>query len=152
MKAITIHQPWAQLIADGRKRYETRSWAPPRPLIGQPLAIHASKSAVGRADAERFGLDWDTLPRGAVLCTAKLVAAHHVGMLHHKDVMAQSGNNSLCRTQDPDYAPETRSFPTDEYSDYYQMRWAWRLVDVVALDPPIPARGAQGLWVWDADR
>ncbi len=26
MKAITIHQPWATLIALGEKRFETRSW------------------------------------------------------------------------------------------------------------------------------
>jgi len=26
MTAISIHQPWASLIAFGEKRYETRSW------------------------------------------------------------------------------------------------------------------------------
>lgn len=27
MKAISLWQPWASLVADGRKRFETRSWA-----------------------------------------------------------------------------------------------------------------------------
>lgn len=43
MKAISLWQPWASLIACGAKPYETRSWAPPRDLIGQPIAIHAAK-------------------------------------------------------------------------------------------------------------
>lgn len=43
MKAISLWQPWASLIACGAKIYETRDWAPPRNLIGQPIAIHAAK-------------------------------------------------------------------------------------------------------------
>jgi hypothetical protein len=35
MKAIS-------LIACGAKPYETRVWAPPASLIGQPIAIHAA--------------------------------------------------------------------------------------------------------------
>lgn len=41
MKAITIRQPWAGLIAVGEKVYETRSW--PTKYRG-PIAIHAGKS------------------------------------------------------------------------------------------------------------
>ena len=43
MKAITLWQPWATLVATGLKEYETRSWAPPEDLIGRRLAIHAAK-------------------------------------------------------------------------------------------------------------
>lgn len=43
MKAISLWQPWASLIACGAKPFETRSWAPPRELIGQTIAIHAAK-------------------------------------------------------------------------------------------------------------
>jgi hypothetical protein len=43
MKAISLWQPWASLIACGAKPYETRHWAPPRELIGQRIAIHAAK-------------------------------------------------------------------------------------------------------------
>jgi hypothetical protein len=41
MKAITLTQPWATLVAIGAKHYETRSWAPPFP--SGILAIHAGK-------------------------------------------------------------------------------------------------------------
>ena len=41
MKAITLHQPYATLIAIGAKRIETRGW---RTLYRGPLAIHAARS------------------------------------------------------------------------------------------------------------
>ncbi len=41
MKAISLLQPWATLVAIGAKRIETRSWAT---NYRGPLAIHASKS------------------------------------------------------------------------------------------------------------
>ena len=58
MKALTIRQPYAQLVADGRKPYETRSWPPPRGLIGERIAIHASKrfGMDEQESAEQFGL------------------------------------------------------------------------------------------------
>ncbi len=40
MKAITIWQPWASLIACGAKKYETRSWAT---NYRGPIAIHAAR-------------------------------------------------------------------------------------------------------------
>ncbi len=40
MKALTIHQPWASLIADGDKTIETRVWTT---KYRGPLAIHASR-------------------------------------------------------------------------------------------------------------
>ena len=46
MYAITLLQPYAQLIADGVKPYETRSWKPPGHLIGQRIVIHAAKRKV----------------------------------------------------------------------------------------------------------
>ena len=40
MKAITIYQPWARLIANGVKTIETRTW---QTRYRGPLAIHAAK-------------------------------------------------------------------------------------------------------------
>ncbi|MFV0399180.1 MAG: ASCH domain-containing protein [Oscillospiraceae bacterium] len=39
MKAITIWQPWASLLACGAKKYETRSWVT---SYRGPIAIHAA--------------------------------------------------------------------------------------------------------------
>lgn len=41
MKALTLHQPWASLIAVGAKKIETRSWST---SYRGPLAIHAAAS------------------------------------------------------------------------------------------------------------
>jgi activating signal cointegrator 1 len=69
MKALTLIQPWASLIADGRKPVETRS----RPLSHRgPLAIHAGNK-VDREACKQFGYDPDSIPVGAVLCIVDMV-------------------------------------------------------------------------------
>ncbi len=65
MKALTLHQPWASLIACGRKRIETRSW---KTDYRGPLAIHAGKGTwnpldfPGRIEPDALGQDVYWLP------------------------------------------------------------------------------------------
>ena len=61
MKAITICQPYAELIASGAKRVENRTWA--TSYRGE-LAIHAGKS-------RKFG-GTDGMVYGAVVAIARL--------------------------------------------------------------------------------
>lgn len=69
MKALTLYQPWASLIADGRKTVETRSWS--TQYRGE-LAIHAG--ATVNVDAcKLFGYDSTQIPRGAIVCIVDLV-------------------------------------------------------------------------------
>nr|WP_240927579.1 ASCH domain-containing protein [Paenibacillus thiaminolyticus] len=77
MKAITIIQPWATLIALGEKNFETRGWAT---KYRGPLAIHAGKK-VDREACEmepikstlaEYGYTADELPTGAVVAIAEL--------------------------------------------------------------------------------
>ena len=68
MKVITLYQPWAILIRDGRKLIETRSWTTKHRGI---LGIHAGKTVDTRA-CETFGYDPYTVPTGAILCTVNL--------------------------------------------------------------------------------
>nr|DAL35619.1 MAG TPA_asm: ASCH domain protein [Caudoviricetes sp.] len=42
MKAISIKQPWASLIAHGIKDIENRTWSCPKKYLGQRVLIHAS--------------------------------------------------------------------------------------------------------------
>ena len=42
MKAISIKQPWASLIAHGIKDIENRTWKCPQKYLGQRILIHAS--------------------------------------------------------------------------------------------------------------
>jgi hypothetical protein len=68
VKALSLTQPWATLIADGRKTIETRSW--PTIFRGR-IAIHAAKSIDSTA-CQDFGYKSESLPRGAILGTAEL--------------------------------------------------------------------------------
>lgn len=151
MHAISLHQPWASLIAVGRKPFETRSWAPPSKLIGRRIAIHAAKKPVDADDREwarRCGAP--DLPLGAVVCTAILAGAYQCGR-HCQD---QGGRNCAViasvrhGSRHQNVAWLTAGIPVDEYGDYAASRWAWWLTGIERLDPPIPARGAQGFWNW----
>lgn len=68
MKAITLIQPWASLIVDGRKKIETRPWSA---SYRGPIAIHAGKK-IDREACRRFGYDPETIATGAVLGKAWL--------------------------------------------------------------------------------
>ena len=50
LKAISLHEPWASLIASGHKTLETRSWRPPKLLVGCTIAIHAAKRRPTKED------------------------------------------------------------------------------------------------------
>ena len=89
MKALTLHQPWASLIALGPKTVETRSWSAPAWVIGARIAIHAGKHrvrisnefdpAMYHAMVQIHGPDWQNhLPLGAVVATAKLAGCFRV--------------------------------------------------------------------------
>lgn len=58
MRALCVRQPWASMIAEGRKRIETRTWAT---AYRGELMIVASRSP-----------KIDGLPGGVALCVARL--------------------------------------------------------------------------------
>ena len=148
MKALTLHQPWASLIAHGVKSIETRSWAPPQSLLGQRIAIHAGKTRVvsGRlhtatlsAILELYGIGWDDrIPLGAIVATALLADARQVAVERAGRVLASS----------PSY---TGWIEPDPYGDFSTGRWLWFLMGVEPCNPPVPAVGHQGLWNWEPD-
>ena len=116
MRALTIHQPFANFIADREKRYETRSWC--TSYIG-PLAIHASRN---RDEAAYSGIALDG-PFGAIVAVGRLVACHRVEAIR-----------------------ESLSEAERDVGDYRDGRYAWEIADVVKLTHPVPWRGHQGLW------
>ena len=146
MKAITLHQPWATLIADGVKTIETRSWRPPQTLIGQRIAIHAGKRLVANhwlngpirgAMYRGHGEYWrQHIPRGAVVCTARLSSVGQVLDLEDDGHVLLGDSPSCLNREDP-------------YGDFGVGRWLWFLEDIEPVDPPVPARGRQALWNWD---
>ena len=148
VNALTLHQPWASLIAHGVKTIETRSWSPPRSAIGRLLAIHAGKQ-VARPESlhadtlaaivELYGESWRTeIPRGAVVAVVRLAGAYQVD--------EDSGDNVLVMV-----APySSRKFvKVDPHGDFEVGRWLWMLEEVRPHEL-VPAIGHQGLWRWEA--
>jgi hypothetical protein len=68
VRALTIRQPWAELIIRGEKDVENRSWKTDH---RGPLLIHAA-TAVDRAACEAHGISLD-VPRGALVGIVELV-------------------------------------------------------------------------------
>lgn len=143
MKAITVRQPWASLIACGAKKNETRSWYT---KYRGPIAIHAGlyplrktlqmlpgnvvgcmklmlKSG-GRDTASR--LDIHRLPLGCIVATAKLVD---------------------CIKVTKKYAEALDDYER-MFGNYTIGGYAWVLEDIKPLERPIKVKGAQGLWSW----
>lgn len=68
-KALSLWQPWASLIIDGRKNVETRSWSTSYRGV---IAIHASMKVDKKACID-FGYEPRTIATGCVIGTARLV-------------------------------------------------------------------------------
>ena len=142
MKALTLMQPWATLIAIGAKRIETRSWSTQH---RGPLAIHASArfprnlkalccdhpqimDALLNAHPGRNILQIvKELPLGKVICTCELLAVKPTSYI--LDVPAVTSN---------EYA----------FGNYESGRYMWFLNNVKSLQEPVPAKGMLGVWDW----
>lgn len=168
MKAITIWQPWASLIAIGAKQYETRSW---KTDYRGPIAIHAavkdpckmsflginefyaaSSDVLKKAGC---GSTWSLLPKGSIMATAELVnvwyIVAHPGTNIDKAKHILIGAESI--TQDK-HAPDFSDYfvPTEQemlFGDWTPGRYAWEIANVKILSEPVPAKGQQRLWNWE---
>lgn len=152
-KVITLTPPYGSLIAAsatephpiwGRigKHYETRSWAT---SYRGPLLIHQAKG-LGRMYSEQEYAQWchhpgtsDALhalgyenvlaiPRGFIVAYAELVAIHRTEEIRPR-----------------------LTWPEPLFGDYTPGRYAWELTNIRRLDPPVAAKGAQGLWTWEGE-
>lgn len=124
MRAITIRQPWAQLIAEGSKDVENRTWST---RWRGPLLIHA-------------GLQYDvlaTLPENLDDETAR--RAREAVQRGHDRRGAFVGVVQLRGMTGP--------------QSQHRSPWAldhhhrWELAEPIALDEIVHAGGHQGLWM-----
>lgn len=125
MKALTVWQPWASLIAWPLKPVENRTWGASW-VLGKRIAIHA-----GNKYDEDAALQLSVRPspvpavvqlarkvRGAIVCTAVV--------------------DRFIRDED------LITFPA-EIDEWFCGPIGWVLRDIQKFEP-VPARGAQGLW------
>jgi hypothetical protein len=149
MKALTVMQPFATLVAIGAKTLETRSWA--TKYRGR-LAIHssASMSPVFKKLCEKEPFKsilrkagykhWSDLPMGAVVCTVSVVGC--------KTIIWNDETKHKATLEDGTAIEGNEYY----FGDYTSGRKAWKLQDVAKFRDPIPAKGQLNLWDWHDPR
>jgi hypothetical protein len=129
MKAISLWQPWASLMALGLKKNETRSWAT---SYRGPLYIHAAKKVIGwpnitiQVALESIAFQPCDLPLGCLVCKVDLVDCQKI-FIH------------TC------HGERERSF-----GNYAPGRFMWITEHLETFDP-VPFRGRQGLFNIDLE-
>ncbi len=162
MKAITLTQPWATLVAIGArypdlgKHIETRGW---HTSYRGPLAIHAGKGLgpvggkhglMDQCRREPFRstllaagiLGTPALPLGAIVATCDLVDCQMIGIL-------PDGTPAYMAYDEFPPVLQAVQEPERSFGLYTAGRWAWVLENIRALPEPIPAKGALSLWEWE---
>jgi hypothetical protein len=126
MKALTIGQPYASLIADGEKWVENRTW---KTNYRGPIAIHAGKGTqyLSHAKCAEQGL-----PIGAIVATAELVAC-----VEWDKAKSNRDRGDL---------PPNIGLSTLLNHEHTEGPWLWVLDRVWKLAVPILETGKQGIW------
>ena len=142
MKAITIKQPWASLIASGKKRNETRSW---NTKYRGPVLIHAGKKIekeylkdylFSDALSESGIKNTEDIPTGAIIAKVVLTECRKVIECGYTYAILEDGTK----------------VEGDEFyfGDYSEGRYIWTLEDIRPIKP-IPCKGQLSIWNYEGD-
>lgn len=133
MKALTICEPFATLIARGAKRVENRTWST---SYRGPLYIHAGKSKdwlnldpTGKFDSE-YKIPLSQMSFGAVIAIAKMTDCVHIERIGQEHIR--------------------KKYPWLENHEHAEGPWCFILESVNCIGP-WPWRGAQGMFDIDDD-
>lgn len=146
MKAITLWQPWATLIAIGQKRIETRSWSTKHRGL---IAIHAAKWEPSRSP-DRCD-DVTFAATGAPFAAVLTAAGIHVSDLASGAIVAVATLTGIAKTEDIVQWSQGLLKHEIEFGNYTSGRFGWVLQDLVRLPEPVPCRGFQRLWTVPPD-
>ena len=120
MKALSLMEPWAALIAAGVKSIETRSW---RTAYRGPLYIHASRAKVDQKDPHIQRL-LSLLPEGSL----------HPGFVVCRCVLKD------CLPMDESFLGWIEAHPLEKLcGEYAPGRFAWVLEQMEPLEAPVAA-------------
>jgi hypothetical protein len=164
MKTISIRQPWADLILQGRKTTELRTWTV---SYRGPLAIHASQT-VEREACLAHGLDPDRVTTGAVIGVVDLVGidmldaeSYRAGRAEHLSdepfpiavgaglAPAQGAvptKGAAVPTQGPAVPTQGPAVDKGQPQGPAPTLYGWRLLNPRALSQPVAMRGRMGLF------
>jgi hypothetical protein len=141
IKALSLWQPWASLIAVGAKKYETRSW---KTSYRGPLLICSAKTHKGQklvCNGDRKTYDRMREHIGAIWAQACGFAHCIVNLT---DCITTIW---LCENT------ERFSVTAEEklFGDFSPGRYAWKLENVRTIKP-FPVKGRQGLFNIEIDK
>ena len=138
MKAITVLQPWAWLLATGKKRCETRSW---KTNYRGEILIHAGKKNMTNIMRQTF-FEAMYMKQAGVFNTEMITEA-----------IIGKANPVNCVRIDEAMRELIRKQHIEEYAlGYFVLdHYAWVLEEPELFDRPIPATGKQGLWNFYGD-
>ncbi len=122
MKALTIKQPWAQLIIEGYKKYEFRSWKTKYRGI---ILIHAGMT-LEKDMVSRFKDYNISYTKGAIIGEATLEDC----------ILVDEKFNEELRSIDPIVYGRSNHVET----------YAWKLTNIVKYEKPTEIKGQLGLW------
>lgn len=137
MRALTLTQPWAGLVASGIKLIENR----PRSIIkrsdfGTQFAIHASREIDESVYDRIHQLAPELVPYGQT--KASWAALSRI-------TSAVIGVATVVRSMTPSEV-ETGAITDDDQRRWFFGPIGYVLRDVRALATPVPCRGALGFW------
>lgn len=162
MKALTVWQPWASLIAIGAKPYEFRGWKPPRSIIGQRIAIHAGARRMRPTEIRellvRLGDRHEPPCVHADLARPRLerslqgLADRGAPLFRGEPPFHLPLSAVICTAivgtpkRGDECAAEFGAAATNDSDREGTFNWGWPMLDIEPVMPPIETRGAQGLW------
>ena len=129
VRALTVLQPFASLIADGHKTIELRPWA--TSYRGLLVIAAGKREFTGRElGSEMYAKTWGLLPFGAEVPLGRAIS------------LVRLGDIRFAKPEDSEKA----CYDVELYARERGCRdvHAWVLERVCALD--LPVRGKQGLW------
>lgn len=136
MRAITVWQPYATLLAERHKKIETRSWAT---NVRGAVAIHSAKKPFEEVKSLIH-------PR-SIEVISRLLYPFLLDRLPTGYVLG-AGNLVDCKLIDESFL-ETLNSTERLLGDYTLGRYAWIFEDVKHFRTPILAKGLQGFWNWE---
>ncbi len=131
MKVLSLTEPFATLICEGKKLVETRSW---KTNYRGPLYIHASMTRVAKStlqDKELMSLVGNKeMKFGHIICKCKLVDCIYMTEEYVNSMKENNYGEYIC-------------------GEYSVGRYAWILENVEVLDTPIVTKGHLGVWNYE---
>lgn len=127
MKALTLKQPYASLIANGLKEYEFRSW---KTNYRGELYIHAG-TGIDKDKLSKFSKYNIEYPKSKIVCKVRLIDCIKIDDEFNKKILSM--NNDIYGTK-----------PREGY--------AWKIELIEKIDSDKIIKGKLGLWNLDIEK